>query len=284
MTECVHQWVLGRDGMRLSVQDHMLSDQRVRGNLVLIHGLGEHSGRYAHVIDKLNEAGWQVRSYDQRGHGKSDGARGDVPGPNSLIEDAQAIITDFARITNSVPVLLGHSMGGLVAAHYASTKLSPIRALVLSSPALALPMSAVQKFLLKTMGAIAPGVGVSNGLQTRYLSHDSSVESAYKTDPMVHGKITARMVHGMQASIESAHTNANALDIPVLMLVAGDDHLVDARGSRQFFARLNPHHATLHWYDKLYHEVFNETEKFEVLNTLTAWLAALPTTGSGAAS
>jgi alpha-beta hydrolase superfamily lysophospholipase len=260
------------DGTQLFVRDSLVDFPR--GSLVILHGIGEHCGRYAHVVRFLNEQGWSVRTYDHRGHGQSAGKRGDAPDDEALVRDAEMLIADFARATGSVPMLFGHSMGGLFAARVAVGAQVPLRGLILSSPALAVPLTAFQKFLLKFMTAVAPGVSVKNSVQSRYLSHDEKVVKAYDTDPLVHDRITARLLNSMLTAIDFSHTHAPSLAIPVLMQFAGDDHLVDASGSKAFHARLPAGLATMHKYDALYHEIFNELDARAVFNDLGAWLSA----------
>ena len=267
------------DGTQLFVTDFspVPHDQAntpiARDGIVIMHGLGEHGARYLHVARLLNTLGWSVRIYDHRGHGRSGGARGDTPDDDALVQDAKIVIDDFARQLAQPPILLGHSMGGLFAARFATAGLSPLRGLILSSPALALPLSGIEKTLLKLLSATAPGFGVASGLKVRYLSHDHAVVDAYKTDPLVHGKISARLLRSMLGAVESAQAQAGRLQIPTLMVVAGDDKLVDAEGSRQFFAHLALGIGTLHWYDGFYHELFNETDARRVLADLQEWLA-----------
>jgi alpha-beta hydrolase superfamily lysophospholipase len=240
--------------------------------LVLMHGLGEHSGRYAHVVSFFNDCGWSVRSFDHRGHGRSGGAPGDIPDAAAMLRDAKLVIDDFARQLGTPPLLFGHSMGGLFAARFATAALSPLRGLILSSPGLALRLSAPQKLLLKIMHALAPGLAIPNGMETRYLSHDQTIVDAYENDPLVHPKISARLLSGMLDAIEFSHAHAAALAIPTLMLVAGDDHLVDPNGSQAFFARLAPGIGTMHLYRNFYHEVFNELDARLVFKDVRAWL------------
>jgi alpha-beta hydrolase superfamily lysophospholipase len=261
------------DGTRLFVRDWMV--ERPQGALVILHGLGEHCGRYLHVARFLNEQGWSVRTYDHRGHGQSGGARGDAPDNEALVRDAEMMVANFARETGQRPVLFGHSMGGLFAARVATGGKVPLRALSLSSPALAVPLNAFQKLLLRFMSAVAPGVAVKNNVKSRYVSHDEKVVKAYDSDPLVHDRITARLLNGMLAAIDFAHANAASLSIPVQLQVAGDDHLVDAAGARAFHARLPAHLRTMHWYDQLYHEIFNELDARAVFEDLGQWLAAL---------
>lgn len=258
------------DGTALSVRDWDGAGHR-RG-VLLMHGLGEHGGRYAHVARFFDDCGWAVRSYDHRGHGRSGGARGDTPDNDAILHDAKLVFDDFAQRFEAPPLLLGHSMGGLFAARFACERMSPISGLILSSPALAIPLSGGQKFLLKTLGAIAPGLGVPNGLQTRYLSHDPAIEKAYIDDPLVHAKITPRLLRAMLHAIDVSHRQAATLDVPALLVVAGDDRLVDPAGSDAFFKRLPAGLGTLHRYPDYYHEIFNEVGAARVFDDMRAWL------------
>jgi alpha-beta hydrolase superfamily lysophospholipase len=272
MTTMREHTLTAADGTRLFVRDSLVDFPC--GSLVILHGIGEHCGRYAHVARFLNEQGWSVRTYDHRGHGQSTGKRGDVPDGEALVRDAEMLIADFARSTGSTPMLFGHSLGGLFAARVATGAQVPLRGLILSSPALALQLTSFQKFLLKFMSAVAPGVSVKNSVQSHYLSHDEKVVKAYDSDPLVHQRITARLLNSMLAAIDFAHAHAPSLAIPVLMQVAGDDHVVDASGTKAFHARVPSGLATMHWYDGLYHEIFNERDARAVFADLGAWLAA----------
>lgn len=259
------------DATPLFVRDWPLGAGR-RGSIVLMHGLGEHCGRYAHVARFLNECGYSVRAYDHRGHGRSGGARGDVPDSEALLRDAKVVIDDLSAKLQAPPLLLGHSLGGLIAAHYATRGISPLRGLILSSPALRIRLSGAQKFLLKILSAVAPGFGTPNGLDSGYLSHDKAVVDAYDGDPLVHPKITARLLNGMLDAIEYSQSHAPALQVRTLLLVSGDDHLVDASGSERFYAQLAPGVGTMHRYPALYHEIFNEIESRPVYDDLRTWL------------
>jgi alpha-beta hydrolase superfamily lysophospholipase len=260
------------DGTPLFVTDYALVGGR--GGIVIMHGLGEHSGRYRHVAQFLNECGYTVRAYDHRGHGRSGGARGDVPGNDALLDDARLVIGDFAARLGQPPLLLGHSLGGLIAAHYATRGVSPLAGLVLSSPALRIRLSGVQKFLLRILTAVAPGFGTPNGLDANYLSHDKSVVDAYRNDPLVHNKISARLLNYMLAAIDFSQQGAPGLRTRALLLVAGNDHLVDAAGSEAFAQRLAPGIGTMHRYPELYHEIFNETGATRVFDDFRHWLGA----------
>jgi alpha-beta hydrolase superfamily lysophospholipase len=164
------------DGLKLQLREWPGVD--ARGTVLTVHGLGEHMGRYARVAAYLNGWGWNVVGYDQRGHGSSEGARGGLAAHDALLSDL-AMVIDHVRAASQGPlVLLGHSMGGLVAARLCAEGLATapapwhraVDALVLSSPALDPSMSAVQKLLLAVLGGLAPNLAVNNGLKPAWIS------------------------------------------------------------------------------------------------------------------
>lgn len=281
--DATHRTLQADDGTALSVRDWPVEASPRAGTVLVMHGLGEHGDRYAHVARFFNERGWWVRTYDHRGHGKSGGPRGDVPDSEALLRDAKVVMDDLVRRTGDTPLLLGHSMGGLFAARYATAHLSPLRGLILSSPALALPLSGVQKALLGMLRRLAPGLGVNNGLKTRYLSHDPAVVSAYEKDPLVHSKISSRLLGAMVESVAFAQSHAGSLSLPTLMVVASDDRLVDASGSDAFYSNLAPGVGTIHRYPGFYHEIFNEIEAQRVFDHIDTWLRTLAGSAARAA-
>ena len=258
------------DGTQLFVADY--AAVATGTGIVLMHGLGEHCARYGHVARFFNDCGYAVRAYDHRGHGRSGGARGDAPDAETMVRDAKTVIDDFARQLSAPPLLLGHSMGGAFAACYATRALSPLGGLILSSPALSIRLAGAQKLLLRVLGAIAPGLGIPNGLDSKYLSHRQDVVDAYDSDPLVHPKISARLLRAMLTAIEFAQAHASALGVRTLLLVAGEDHLVDAGGSDAFFGKLPQGVGTMHRYAGYYHEIFNETGATRVFDDVRAWL------------
>ena len=261
------------DGTALFVTDYLLPVAQARGSVLVMHGLGEHGGRYRHLARFFNACGLSVRCYDHRGHGRSGGARGDVHLGDPIVQDAGIVLDDFATRFPAPPYLFGHSMGGLFAARFALSGSSPLRGLILSSPALAVRLNAFQRAMLGAMGRVAPWLALPNGLPPRYLSHDADAVSAYRNDPLVHGRISARLMQSMLGAIDFCQAHAGELRIPVLMLVAGDDRLVDADGSRRFFAQLPRSTAQLQLYDGFYYEVFNELDAARPFEDLRVWLA-----------
>jgi alpha-beta hydrolase superfamily lysophospholipase len=130
---------------------------------------------------------------------------------------------------------------------------------------------------LQILGAIAPGFGIPNGLDSKYLSHRQEVVDAYDRDPLVHSKISAHLLRAMLEAIEFVQAHAAALSVRTLLVVAGGDHLVDAGGSDAFFRKLAPGLGAMHTYPDFYHEVFNEVEAGRVFDDVRAWLAELRT-------
>lgn len=263
------------DGSNLAVQDWPLDATEVpRGMVLLVHGLGEHAGRYTHVAEQLNRWGFAVRGYDQCGHGESDGARGSLPTDTRLLDDlADLVDSTRARLPAGTPlILLGHSMGGLVAGRFVSLALRPVDGLILSSPALDPGLSAFQKLLVAVLPRLVPDLRVGNGLNPALISHDPSVVQAYRADPQVHDRISARLARFIAHEGAPVIAEAPRWKVPTLLMYAGEDRLVNPAGS-QAFARLAPRDVVQTCYfDRLYHEIFNELDAAPVFAALQGWL------------
>lgn len=263
------------DGDNLAVQDWPLPDGlQLRGVVLLVHGLGEHAGRYEHVARKLNRWGFAVRGYDHFGHGESGGARGALPSANRLVDDLGDLVESTrARTPDGMPlVLLGHSLGGLVAACYAADHPEAIDGLVLSSPVFATRLSPSQKVLMRVMPDLAPNLRVGNGLQARYLSHDPEVKRAYRADPLVHDRISARLARFIDDGCAHVLAQAPQWRVPTLLMFAGQDMLVDPAGSRRFAEAAPRGRITSCCFPDLYHEILNEYDPLPVFSLLQRWL------------
>jgi alpha-beta hydrolase superfamily lysophospholipase len=267
------------DGTPTFVRDwHRAEGLPGRGSILLVHGLGEHSGRYGHVADRLAALGLEVRGYDLRGHGRSGGARGSVPRSDTLLADLRYVFDDFDQRGDGMPpLLLGHSLGGTVAAMATAGGWVAPRALILSSPALALHVSGPQSAAIAIARRLIPDVALPNRLPTDKLSHDEREVAAYRADPLVHDRITPRLYGFLADAGAAVRRKPSRLIVPTLLLAAGDDGLVDAGGSRELAAALAPDAGEAHFYDGLYHELFNEREpdRTRVLDDLAAWIERL---------
>lgn len=268
---------VARDGENIAVQDWPLAAEVPRRGVVLIvHGLGEHAGRYDTLACELNDWGFAVRGYDQYGHGSSGGPLGGLPTATRLIDDLSDLVDDArAHMSASTPlILLGHSLGGLVAAQYVAQNVHPVSALVLSSPALDAGLTMVQKALLAVLPKLAPNLRIGNGVNPRFLSHDPAVVAAYKADKQVHDRISARLARFIAEGGPAVISQAPHWTTPTLLLFAGDDRLVNPAGSRAFVAAAPKEVVTAQCFDGLYHEIFNELQSGPVFAALKRWLNA----------
>lgn len=262
------------DGDNLAVQDWPLADGvRPRAHVLVVHGLGEHAGRYEVLAQTLNGWGFAVRSYDQYGHGDSDGIRGGLPHPNRLLDDL-ADLVESARVRHpGVPVvLLGHSMGGLVAASFVARTLLAVDGLILSSPALATRLSPVQKLLMALVPRIAPNLTVGNGLDPAWLSHDERVVQAYRNDPRVHDRISGRLARFIADEGMLVRMRAPAWKVPTLLMYAGQDRMVDPVGSQAFASAAPREFVQARCFEPLYHEILNERDSGPVYACMREWL------------
>ncbi len=272
------------DGLSLHVRRWPLAAASgpARGTVLIVHGLGEHIGRYQHVAAHLNGWGWNVVGHDQRGHGRSGGGKGQLAAPDSLLQDLSQVIAAVRAEHAGTLVLLGHSMGGLVAARFVAEGLlaSPapwqraVDALVISSPALDAGMSAAQKLLLAVTAPLAPNLAVGNGLKPAWISRDPAVVAAYEADPQVHDRITPRLARFIVDGGEFVRENAARWAVPTLLLFAGSDRCVAPAGSKAFAAAAPASVLTAREFAPLFHEIFNEPEQADVFAALGAWLAA----------
>lgn len=274
-TESTLSTFVASDGDNLAIQDWPLELGRtLRGVVLLVHGLGEHAGRYEHVAQCLNDWGFAVRGHDQFGHGESGGPRGGLPSDTRLLSDLADIVDSTrARMHADTPlILLGHSLGGLVAARFVSLEMRPVEGLILSSPALDPGLNAFQKLLVAVLPAVAPNLRVSNGLDADFLSHDPNVVAAYRADHLVHDRISARLARFIADAGPATLARAPQWQVPTLLLYAGADKLVNPAGSRAFGAAAPKDIVSAHCFELLFHEIFNELDAEPVFAELQKWL------------
>jgi alpha-beta hydrolase superfamily lysophospholipase len=272
------------DGHNLAVYDWPLPIGRsARAVVLLVHGLGEHAWRYNALATELNAAGFAVRGYDQRGHGESTGTPGCIPKSDSLLSDLAEVMegsrADLCRSTNAPLVLLGHSMGGLVAALFVARQLGPapmnlppVDALVLSSPALSLALAWWQRAVLAVLPRLAPELPLSNGLDATKLSHDPAVVQGYLQDRRTHDRLCPRLAQFIAQGGREVLARAPQWRVPSLLLFAGDDWLVNPQGSRRFAQSAPVEVVQAQVFEDFYHEIFNEVHRLEAVEALLQWL------------
>jgi alpha-beta hydrolase superfamily lysophospholipase len=252
----------GTDGVDIFYRRCQPPDERAR--LVIAHGLGEHSGRYRNVSERLLPKGIGVWALDHRGHGRSGGPRGHVRVFDEYLEDLGTLI-DLCKADAPAGrrcFLLGHSMGGLIALAFVLRSPEVIDGVIASSPGLGLTqrIPAIKGVLGRIMSSVWPSLSLGNELDPSLISRDEDTVRAYQNDPLVHDRVTARWLTEFLSAMESTNRMASEIEIPILMQVAGDDRLVNPESSKAFFEKIAAEDKTLHVYEGLYHEVYNERE------------------------
>jgi alpha-beta hydrolase superfamily lysophospholipase len=246
------------------------SDTGANGDVLLVHGLGEHIGRYDHVFARLNRAGYRVTGFDFRGHGNSEGKRGHVDHWSEYVADLEAAA---AQIPGDYSVV-AHSMGAFVTLCALRSGLShrPRKA-VLSGPPLGVAIEP-PKWKIAAAGLLSrllPRLSMSNEIDSELICRDPEVVSKYNADPAVFGTITPRWYTELVAQQALVHAHAAKYTDQILLLVGSDDRLCAPEASERFAERAGDNIA-FKSYEGLYHEILNEYEKDEILDEIVSWL------------
>jgi alpha-beta hydrolase superfamily lysophospholipase len=245
-----------------------------RAAVCLVHGLGEHSGRYAHVGLRLNDAGFSLLGFDLRGHGRSGGPRGHTSSYDTILDDISRLVDEAAALFPGQPrFLYGHSMGGGLVLNYALRRRPSLAGVIATSPwlRLALAPSPAKLALARATGHLLPTFTQSNGLNPADLSRDPEVVRAYESDPLVHGRISSRLAVSVLDAGEWALAHAAEFALPLLITHGSADRITSAEASREF-ARHVSGDSTFRLWEGFYHETHNEPEKAQVLGFMADWL------------
>lgn len=251
-----------RDGVEQLVRHWDADDPKA--NALVLHGIAEHSGRYEHVGATLAAAGYSTVAYDHHGHGKSGGRRGHVADFEVFLDDVEDRLTPL-RNTGLPVVLLGHSMGGLIAFRYAVSDRPQPDVLVLSGPALGAVVPAWQRIVAPILGRIAPKIFIKSEFEGSLLSTDPDVGFAYEADPLRVPGATARLGQQLFEAMEYANEHIDRLHIPTLVVHGGDDPIVPPEFSAPIGARPQ---ATRHVVEGMRHEVLNEPNWADTLDRM----------------
>lgn len=246
-----------------------------RAVVCLVHGLGEHCGRYAHVAAALTDGGYTVLACDKRGHGRSGGKRGFIPSYDTLMADIDLLLAQAAaRFPGKPRFLYGHSLGGNEVINYALRRKPALAGVVSTSPGLrtAFKPPAAQLAAGRLMNRLWPAFTLPNGLELAALSRDPAVVAAYQADPLVHDRLSARLGIELLQSGEWAIAHAAEFPVPLLLMHGTADRLTSHEASQQFASQAS--NCTLKLWEGLYHETHNEPEKGEVLGFVVDWLQA----------
>lgn len=262
-----------KDGVTLFTRT-WLSDKPARALVVLVHGIGEHCGRYMHVAKFFNEHGINVFSYDQRGHGRSEGARGYIPSTQALMDDLnQALEVGRAAVGQGLPVILyGHSMGALEALYFGLHNDLKVNGVIVTGPSLDISTtSKVKRLMAKLMAPLLPKLALASGLDVTALSRDPQVMKDYVADPLGHDRVSTRLGMFFIGGAQEVLAKAAEWKLPLLLMHGTEDRLALINGSEQFIAKAKGD-ITFKRYQGYYHELHNEPEKAEVLQTMVDWI------------
>ena len=246
----------------------------VRAVVVLAHGASEHSGRYAWTAEQLGERGYATFAIDHRGHGRSAGARAYIDRIDHAVEDVDRLVAVTTAAHPDVPLfLLGHSVGGCIALAYAVKHQDKLDGLLLSGPLAALEAaSLVERVAGHVLSRVAPRLGVID-IDSTTVSRDPAVVRDYESDPLNHhGKLPARTVHELAATVARFPEDVTRLTLPMLILHGSDDRLVPIHGSEMVDAQAASDDKTFIRYEGLYHEILNEPERERVVGDIAEWL------------
>lgn len=264
-----------KDGLSLLGRVWFSAQKEPKGIVHLVHGIGEHSGRYAHVAEVLGDSGYNVVSFDLRGHGLSEGKRGYTPDFDHLMDDVQIFIeTSIHHIGNSMPKFLyGHSLGANIVLNYCLRRSPDLAGVIATGPSFELAFAPPKLKLLvgKVMANLIPSLIMPNGLEQNHLSRDQAVVQAYKDDIYVHDHLSARLGMDILESGQFAFNRADEWKHPLLLMHGTADQITSHKASQEFAQKANGHVELVLW-DGFYHEIHNDFGKEDVFTKMISWL------------
>ncbi len=261
-----------KDGLQLFYNNWEIANPKAV--VLLIHGLGEHLGRYNHWAKMFNEAGYAVVGLDLRGHGQSDGKRGFVPQYDSFLDDIDVFLSEIKKLYPvSKIILYGHSLGGGQVLNYLLRKNHNLDAVIATGPFITLAFAPNPFILLlgKLSVKIAPGFTQNNQLDTKLLSKDTAVVTAYENDPLVHDKLSSALGIGSLEAGKFLYNYKGEIKTPTLLLHGGEDKTTNPEGTIAFYNNTTGN-RTLKVFSNLFHEIHNEPEQKEVFEYILGWL------------
>jgi len=254
-----------------------LPDGAPQAIILIVHGLGEHSGRYGNYVDYFVPRGYALYIFDTRGHGRSSGTRGHIDHFDQYVEDLDRRAAEARSDWPGTPLfVLGHSLGSLIALSYARQYPDRLTGLIVSGTALqdALQMPAWKRDLAKVLSRVIPALKMNNGIALSGLSHDPAIAAAFKSDPLTHQWGTPRLAAEAEVTRVQIMRGAATWRVPTLMLHGEADPICLTEGAQQFAAQTPPGLVEYHEYAGLYHEIHNEAEKEQVFRDIETWLLA----------
>ena len=236
-------------------------------NIIIIHGLGEHSGRYKEFASFFIKKNIGVFSFDLIGHGKSDGLKGHISNIKDFTDSIEEVLIEVRkRFINTPIIIFGHSLGGCLALNYLIERKSKEISLAIISSAWIETEIQIPKYLLiiqRVIHTLFPKVRLSNRLDTKDLSKDIKIIDKYKNDPLVHDRISLNLLSEINKTIEKIKNKDYNIEIPVLIIHGKKDKIISYKGSELINKKIKD--SKLKLYDNVYHEPHNDNEKKEIL-------------------
>jgi acylglycerol lipase len=252
-----------------------LPSGKAKGVVCLVHGVGEHIGRYQATGEALAKGSYVLAGFDLRGFGKSEGRQGHTPSLETYFNDIDLFLAEAARRYPDQPrFLYGHSMGGLLVLAYTPLRQPAVSGVIATSPALASSVEEqkLKVFLVKLLGNILPTLTLKSGIDAQMLSRDPRVAEEYTNDPLVHSLVTAAWGKAMLKAIDLAFENAPRFPLPLLLMHGTKDEVNYPRGSQKFADLAPKATVTLKMWEGFKHELHNDPEKAEVFKVMVGWL------------
>jgi alpha-beta hydrolase superfamily lysophospholipase len=271
------EWNWTQEGVKFFAQGW--SPPQTKGVVCIVHGFNEHSTRYAHVAERLCRAGYAVLTFDEFGHGRTEGKRGHAPSYEAMLDSVKVILDEAeTRFPGVKKFLYGHSMGGGIVTNFVLRRQPNLAGAVVTGPLFKLGFEppAFKVFLARIMKSIYPAFTEKADLNSEAISRDRNEVRKYNEDPFNHGKITAGMFFGFFEAGKWALKHAGELKIPMLLMHGTADKLTSPEGTKEFAANAPKNLVTLKLWEGFYHELHNEPEpdRSEVIAYITSWLDA----------
>lgn len=249
-------------------------ERNMRGVINLIHSLGEHSGRYAKWAARLADEGFVVRAFDLRGHGRSSGKRGHASNYNKLIRDVGQFVDQAREEYPGLPVFLyGHSFGANLILNYMIRHVNNLDGIIITSPWFESirTFSKLMISLYTYLSILVPGILLHNRIKLEDLSRDLRVVHSYRTDPLIHDRISLRLLIDNYQAGKQASTSIYKINSPMLVMHGTEDHVTSCKASRKFVQNAGNKTRFIEW-PGCYHELHNDMDKDEVFKSILQWL------------